>query len=137
MSFIPFFFADEKDSPANAPSKSRVPWPVAVACCLYYLIAYRVLAQVAPIFAKLHEGLGVALPLPTRLLLASYSWVFPLFFLGAVSLTIAKQFVPLNKLRLRIANLILIFVGVVFPSLVIFVFYLPLFVLIWKLHFVR
>jgi len=127
----------EKELPTNTPPNSRVPWPFAVACCLYYLLAYRGLANAAPILAKLHEGLGTALPLPTRLLMAGYSWLLPLCFGGAVILTIFKQFVPLEKPHLRAVNLILIFLGVVLPSLVIFVFYLPLFDLIWKLQSAR
>ncbi len=127
----------EKELPTNTPTNSRVPWPFAVACCLYYLLAYRSLASATPIFGKLHEGLGPALPLPTRLLMAGYSWLFPLCFGGAVILTIFKQFVPLEKPHLRVANLIRIFVGVVFPPLAILVFYLPLCELIWKLQSAR
>ena len=127
----------EKELPPSTPPNSRVPWPYAVACCLYYLLTYRGLATAAPTFGKLFEGLGVALPLPTRLVIAGYSWLFPLCFGGAVILTIFKQFVPLNKPRLRVVNLILIFVGVAFPLLVLLAFYLPLFELTWKLQSAR
>lgn len=129
----PFVFADQKESPQNSRLKSRVPWPFAIACCVYYLLAYRGLAAAAPIFAKLFEGLGVEIPFPTRLMMNAYWWIFPVIFLGAVTLTIVKQFRPLEKLRLRIANLFLIFAGVVFPMLAVLGFYLPLFVLIWRL----
>ena len=137
MSFTPFIIADEKDLPPNAPQKSRVPWLYAVACCLYYLLIYRGFALATPIFAKLHEGLGIEIPFPTRLLMATYRWAYPVLFLGAVVLTIVKQFVPLEKLRLRVTNLTLIFVGIVFPPLVIVTFYLPLWILIWKLKAAR
>ncbi|HEX8836483.1 MAG TPA: hypothetical protein VF748_06085 [Candidatus Acidoferrum sp.] len=129
----PFILAEEKNLPFNAPPTSRVPWPFAIACCLYYFFAYRGLVRGTSIFAKLFDGLGVAIPFPTRLLIATYWWVYPLIFLGAVILTIFKQFVSLGELRLRIANLFLIFAGVVFPVLVVLIVYLPLFVLIWKL----
>ena len=127
----------EKESPPNTPLHWRLRWPFAVACCLYFLLAYLFLATATPTFAKLFEGLSVDLPLPTRLLMKSYSWLFPVFFVGAVILTIAKQIVPLDKSRLRIANLILIFVGVVFLPLVILDFYLPWLVLVYKLHSMR
>ncbi len=124
----------EKELAPNRPPNARVPWPYAVACCLYYFLAYRGLASATPIFAKLFEGLGMALPLPTRLLMASYSWLFPVLFVGAAILTIAKQFMQLSKLRLRVANLFLIVVGVAFAPLVVLVLYLPLFILIHRLH---
>jgi hypothetical protein len=137
MSFTPLIFASEKDSPPNAPLKSRVPWPYAVACCLYYLLIYRWFALATPIFAKLREGLGIVIPLPTRLLMATYRWVYPVLFVGAAALTIVKQFVPLEKPRLRITNLFLIFAGIVFPPLVVLAWYWPLFDLIWKLKAAR
>jgi hypothetical protein len=126
-----------KELPANKPPNSRIPWPFALACCLYYLFVYRGLATAIPVFVKLFDGLGVVLPLPTRLLMATYSWLFPVLFLGAVILTIAKQIVILETIRLRIANLFLILVGVVFVPLVLLVMYSPLFVLMWKLHSIK
>ena len=127
----------EKELSPNPPPNSLPRWLFALARCSYYLLAYGCLALATPSFVKLFEGLGVDLPLPTRFLMATYSWLFPLFFVGAVILTIAKQFVSLDKVRLRIANLILIFVGVVFAPLVIFVLYLPLLDLVHKLHSTR
>ena len=124
----------EKESPPNTPLHWRLRWPFAVACCLYFLLAYLFLATATPTFAKLFEGLSVDLPLPTRFLMASHSWLFPLIFVGAVLLTVFKEFVPLDKFRLRVANLILIFIGLAFPALVILAMYLPLFELIWKLN---
>jgi hypothetical protein len=126
---------DGKQFPTNTPSNSRVPWLFALACCLYYLLAYLCLASAAPIFAKLFEGLGVALPLPTRLLMASYSWLFPVWFVGAVILTISKQFVPLDKLR--VTTLFLIVVGVGFPPLAVLTLYLPWLDLTRKVFFAK
>jgi len=104
-----------------------------VISCLYYFLAYGTLARAVPIFGKLFPGLGVPLPLLTRLLMASYSWLFPVLCIGAVILTIARQFVQLGKLQLRIVNLMHVVIGIIFPSLVIIVLYLPLFDLIRKL----
>lgn len=126
-----------KQFPSNSPSKLYASWLLALVCCLYNLLAYLGLASATPIFAKMFEGLGVALPLPTRLLMASYWWLFPVFFIGAVILTIAKQFVPLEKRFLRLANLFLIVVGVAFAPLVVLTLYLPLLDLTWKLHFAK
>jgi type II secretory pathway component PulF len=133
MSLVPFYFADEEKPPTRMRLNPRVPWPYAVACSLYFLFAYRGAATAIPIFAKLFDGLGVDLPLPTRFLMATYGWLLPLFFLGAVVLTIVKQFVRLDELHLHFTNLVLIFVAVVFVPLIVFAVYLPLFELIWKL----
>jgi hypothetical protein len=123
----------EKEELGRTPP-SRVSWPFAVACCLYYLFAYRGLTLTVPIFGELFTGLGVVPPLPTRLLLANHSWIFPLCFCGAVVLVIYRQLVPLNRIRLRIANVILVFVGVALAPLVVLTMYLPLFDLMRKLH---
>lgn len=114
-----------------------VSWLFAVACCLYFLFAYGALAKVIPVFGALFNGLGVSLPLPTRLLMATYSWLLPLLAFGAVILTFAKQFFQLDKLQLRIINLILIAIGIVFIPLAIFLLYLPYFVLTLKLLWAR
>jgi len=136
MSFTPLIFAKAKDLLADAP-KSRFPWPFAISCCVYELLAGRGLAAAAPIFVKLFHGLGIQIPFPTRFLAASDSWIFPVVFLGAVMRTIVKRFAPPDKLRLRIANGVLVFVGVVSPILVVLVFYSPLFVLIRRLQAAR
>jgi type II secretory pathway component PulF len=133
MAFTPIYFAGEKKLPRGILSNPRVPWPYAVACSLYYLLAYLALVSAVPSFAKVFEGLGVALPLLTRFLIATYRWLLPLFFVGATALTIVKQCVPLEGLRLRVSNLILIFVGAIFAPLVVLAMYLPLIELIWKL----
>src|SRR5215467_10669539 len=127
--FIPIGF--EKKEPGKA---SRVSWPFTVVCCLYFLFAYRGLAIAVPIFGAMLTGLGVVLPPPTRFVLANYIWLFPVCFCGAVILAIFKKVVPLDKLRLRITNVILIFVGVAFTPLVMLTMYLPLFDLMYKLR---
>ncbi len=111
----------------------RVSWPIAVLGCLCYLLVYRALNHVLPIFVTLCSGLGVDLLLPTRFLSGRYGWLCPVLSMSAIVLTIAKEFVPLHSLQRRLANLYLIFVGVVFAPLVVLALYLPLFELIYKL----
>jgi hypothetical protein len=117
--------------------KSRLPWPFAIACCIYFLFIYRWLAIITPIFANLHQGLGVDIPLPTRILNAGYWWFYPTFFFGAMALTIVKQFVSFDGVRLRIANIFLIFAAIGFAPVTVMLWYLPLCTLIWKLHWVK
>ena len=85
-------------------------------------------------FTELFKGLGVELPLATRFLIATYSWLFPLLFVGAAVLVIAKEFV-LRDVRRRLAATVIIFVATVsWVGLVHYVLYLPLFDLVKKLN---
>ncbi len=124
-------------APSNVWPNSRVPWSFAVACCLYYLLAGRILIKVIPIFATLFDGIGVQLPLATRLLMVSRTWGLPLLFGGATVLTIARQIFPLGKIPRRAANVFLVFVGVALTPLVMVLLYLPLFELILETQAMR
>jgi hypothetical protein len=124
---------DGNQFPASTTPRSRYAWPFALACCLYYFLAYGFLVKAIPIFAGMFAGLEVALPLPTRVLMASYSWLLPVWSVSALILTIAKQLVALDKVRLRAANVSLVVLAGAFVPLVVLVLYLPLLELIWKL----
>lgn len=120
--------------PSGAQEKQRVPLPIAKVSCVSYLILLGVSLRIVPTLAPLFSRLGVALPLPTRILMANFTWFFPAIFIGAVILTVANQFVPFNRLQLRIANSILVFSGLGFVPLVLLIIYLPMFVLIHRLQ---
>lgn len=124
--FLPF--------PGPARKGSRLPWYVAVIGCIYYAWLGIAFQRAIPIFSKLFIGLGVDLPLPTRILFSTYAWFIPVLFLGAVILTIANQTAIFNDSQRRIANLFLLFTGVVFPALIVLALYSPMFVLIYRLH---
>ena len=79
-------------------------------------------------------GLGVELPFPTNILMATYQWSLPLFYLVASAVAVAKQFVSLHGVRLRLANFTLIFAGILVPPVVALCMYLPLFVLLYRLQ---
>jgi len=134
MSLAPVFFANRSKFLTSTLLNSRGPWRYAVMCCLYFLVAYRCFLGVIPMFAKLFEGLGVEVPLPTRFLIATFWWLLPAIFLGAAALIIARQFVRLDGLRLRFTNFVLIFVGGVLVPLIVLDLYLPFLDLIWKFH---
>jgi hypothetical protein len=118
----------------DAPASSRSPWWLTVSCCIYFGIVCRGYFIFIPIFAQLFNGLGVDLPFPTTLLMATYWWSLPLFYLLACGLAVVKQFVPLAGVRLRLADLALIFAGILMPPLIVLCMYLPLFLLIHQLH---
>jgi hypothetical protein len=120
--------------PGSAQKGSRIPWYVAVIGCVYYAWLWLSLHVAIPIFAQLFMGLGIDLPLPTRILFLTYAWLFPVLFLGALILTLARHFAVLNDSQRPIANWCLLFIGAIFPALVVLALYWPLFVLTYKVH---
>jgi len=118
----------------DGPERFRSPWWLTVSCCIYFVILCMSYFIFVPIFAELFKGLGVDLPFPTNLLMATYRWSLPLFYLFASGVAVLKQFVPLQGVRLWLANLTLIFAGILMLPLIVLCMYLPLFVLIHKLH---
>jgi hypothetical protein len=116
------------------PANGLAPWWLTVCCCIYFAILCSSYFTFVPIFAELFKGLGVNLPFPTNLLMATYRWSLPLFYLFASGVAVVKQFVPLQGLRAWLANSTLILAGILMLPLIVLCMYLPLFVLIHKLH---
>src|SRR5271155_1481575 len=123
--------------PSNGRASARPPWPFALACCVYHLFVFCGLTFFTAPFFALFQGLGIALPWPTYLLMASHSWLIPAWLVATLTLTIGRQLVKLEGFRLRLTNFSLVFLGVAFAPLVILTLYLPLFALTWKLHAAR
>jgi hypothetical protein len=119
--------------PTSHRQGSRVYWYVALIGSLYLFLCYFFIAKVLPIFATLFEGLGVDLPLPTRVLITGRSWFFPVVFVVVALLAAARKFLQLDRFQLRIFDGILIFLCLTILPLAILVLYLPLFDLIRKL----
>jgi len=91
------------------------------------------MVRAVPIFVTMYQGLGVELPLPTRVLLATYYWLLPLFFIALAVFVIWKE-ISLRELRYKFVVTITVFLASLSaPGLVILVLYQPLFVLIKKL----
>ncbi len=125
---IPVFGAKDQ------PEDGRSPWWLTVSCCVYFAILCGSYFTFIPTFAKLFTGIAVDLPFPTNLLMATYKWSLPLFYLFASGVAVVKQFVPLQGVRSWLANFTLIFAGIVMLPLIVLCIYLPLFVLAHKLH---
>jgi type II secretory pathway component PulF len=105
---------------------------VVVGCLYFVCLAVGFGRAILP-FTKLYEGLGVELPLPTRILLSFHSWFAPIVFALAAMLTVAKKLVEFSRRQLRVVNIALVVIGAVLPGLFVLFLYLPLFVLIGKL----
>ena len=52
-------------------------------CCIFAIV---ILAESISMFIQLFIGLGVELPLPTRVLIQTYSWVLPFIFIGMATI---------------------------------------------------
>ena len=99
-------------------------------CCL---IGYFILVRSTGIFVQMFIGLGVELPRTTRLVIATYSWLFPLIFGGAAIVVIVKEFL-LRDVHRRLALTLIIFVLTVSSAaFAAYAMYLPLFDLAQKL----
>jgi type II secretory pathway component PulF len=99
-------------------------------CCIYVCV---ILTRSTGIFRGLFKDLGVELPLSTRFLVATYSWLYPLFFVGAAILVIAKDFL-LRDMGRRLATTAIIFViAISSVAMAQYVLNLPLLDLVQKL----
>jgi len=118
--------------PAASPNKSRIRWPLTAVLGLSFVWLALDITRILPIFSKLFTGIGVEIPLPTRALLSSPWWFLPAVFAVGALLAVAKSFVALNKLQLRVVNIAFILIGLS-PFVVLVLVYLPLFMLVGKL----
>ena len=99
-------------------------------CCIFACV---VLVQSTGIFRELFKGLGVEIPPTTRFLIATYSWLYPLLYIGAAVMVIAKEFV-LRNMRNRLVTTAVVFLAAISSvELVQYVLYLPLLDLVKKL----
>ncbi len=108
-------------------------WLATVIVALFCILDGLYIVRAIPIFANMLQGLGVELPLPTRVLLATYYWFFPLFFIALAVFVIWKETL-LRELSYRFVVTITVFLASLgAPGLVALVLFQPLFVLIKKL----
>jgi hypothetical protein len=83
---------------ADPPVRGSIfTWTVTVLACAYILWTGTMLYLATPRFADLYSSLNAELPLPTRIVFAVYRFAYPLLFLGAAALIIAKQFYVREK----------------------------------------
>ena len=98
--------------------------------CLFFAL---VLGQVLEPFGAMYQGLGIEVPWPTRLLLATEAWPLRLIFLSLAVLVIWKEFF-IPELRRKFTFTARVFFGALL-TMVLFMLtiYLPLFLLANKL----
>jgi hypothetical protein len=95
---------------------------VAFLCSVLGLVSARLVEP----FAAVLQGLEVHLPLPTRFMLATYTWFLPLLFTAMAVFVILKEFAA-RELRRRFSLTARVFLAALITAgFVIFVLYLPL-----------
>ena len=108
-------------------------WLLSVLMSLGCVLGCIVLYQSTSIFGNMFKGLGVELPLATKFLIASYTWLYPLLFGGAAMVLIVKEFVVRDTRRRLAVTGFTFLVLMSSLGLVHYVLYLPLFDLVQKL----
>jgi type II secretory pathway component PulF len=78
-------------------SGAIVTWVATVLACAYFLWIGLSLYRSVSGFADMYSSMGVELPFVIRFLVASYHWLFPVFFVGAAIAMIVKQFFVRDK----------------------------------------
>jgi uncharacterized membrane protein len=117
----------------NTQKGKGFAWVAALLVALGCICTCVFLFQSTGIFREMFKGIGVELPLATRFLITTYSWFYPLVFIGAAVLVIAKEFV-LGNIQRRLAATVIVFLVVVSSvGLVQYVLYLPLLELVKRL----
>jgi len=76
---------------------SAFTWTATILACAYILWSGTMLYLSTPKFADMFSSMGFELPLPTRIVIATYRFGYPLWFGGVTALVIAKQFYMRQK----------------------------------------
>jgi hypothetical protein len=113
-------------SHASSQTSLAISWCLsAVATFLCLVLALASTHFIQP-FTALFQGLNVALPWPTRFLVATQYWLLPSFYLGLALMAILFQFSDRGFRAKRMAAIRIFLTALMAAGLVLFVLYLPL-----------
>src|SRR6476660_2365739 len=89
----------QPDLPKADPRRrgSVFTWTATVLACAYILWSGTMVFGATRSFIDMYKSMGVDLPLATRIVFAVYRFAYPVLFLGATALVIAKQFYAREK----------------------------------------
>jgi hypothetical protein len=124
------------DTPQRAtefPVSRLLSWLTTGIVAALCLLLAPLLVRVIPVYSDMFHGLGVQLPWPTRILLATYYWLLPSLFVALAVFVICKEY-SIHELRRRfVLTARVFFVALITVGIVIFLLYLPLLTLASKL----
>jgi hypothetical protein len=115
-------------------SGAAITWLATVLACGYILWIGGSLYYSISVFARMYTSMGVELPFATRFVVATYLWLFPVLFVGATIVVIAKQFFIRDKWFNLSTTFIAVLVADLIGSGVVRALYRPLFDMIEKLN---
>ena len=109
-------------------------WGLAILACAYIGWNGYALYVYTDAFSGMFSSMGVELPIPTRIVISSYRFFYPLLFGGALGVVIAKQFYVRQKWANLTTTLAAVVVVVVFSNEIVRALYRPLLDLMEKLN---
>jgi hypothetical protein len=118
----------------NGRREGVLAWFASGLLCIYFAWSYAALLRYTRVFMTLFGSLGVELPAPTRFLIATHFFLYPLLFVGAGVLVIAKEFLVPDKRLSLIISLVVALLTLLAVDSIKSVFILPLLELAQKLR---
>ncbi len=120
-----------KDSNRSSPV---LTWVATLTACAYFVWIGASLYQSTPVFMKMFESMGIELRLSTKIVIASFRWLYPVLFGVASILVVTKQFFVREKwpnLGITLAVVVVVEIG---ARGIINALYAPLFDMLEKLN---
>lgn len=120
---------------ADSPGRGSVfTWTATALACAYIVWSGTMLYLSTPRFIDLFSSMGLELPLPTRIVIATYRFGYPLWFGGATALVIAKQFFVREKWPNLSISLMAVVMVDILSRTVVWALYRPIFDMTEKLN---
>ncbi|HWZ96724.1 MAG TPA: hypothetical protein VN025_03105 [Candidatus Dormibacteraeota bacterium] len=114
-----------------------ISWSVAGVVTFLCLVLALASTRFVQPFNALFQGLSVELPGPTRFLLATYSWLLPMFYFSLAVFAIIIQFSDRDFRTKRLATVRVFLAALVSVGFIVFILYLPLLTVASKLSDAR
>ena len=127
--------ADDLDNPDRDERPGSITtWIATVLGCAYILWNGTSLYLAMPTFINMYNSMGVELALSTKVVIASYRFLFPVLFIGTAGLVVLKQSYVRQKWVSLTITLSAVVVVDVISNGIVRALYHPLFDLIEKLN---
>jgi hypothetical protein len=114
-----------------------ISWCVAGVVTFLCLVLALASTRFVQPFNALFQGLSVELPWPARFLLATYSWLLPMFYFSLAVFAIIIQFSDRDFRTKRLAAVRVFLAALVSVGFIVFILYLPLLTVASKLSDAR
>ena len=116
-----------------APRASVFTWIATILASAYIVWSGTMLYLSMPQLVNMFSSMGVDLPSPTRIVIATYRFAYPLLFGGATALVIVKQFYMREKWPNLSITLVAVVMVDIISRVIVWALYRPLFDITEKL----